>query len=43
MRLPRLNTDLQKKSVFFEGFQIFNELPPELKECQSGGTFLKDI
>ena len=25
MRLPRMKTDLQKKSVFFERFKLFNE------------------
>ena len=35
MRLPRMKTDLQRKSEFFEGFKIFNELPAGLKECQS--------
>ena len=34
-----MKTDLQKKSVFFEGFKLFNELPAELKECQSSDIF----
>ena len=38
MRLPKMKTDLQKKSVFFEGFEMFNELSAEIKECQ-----IKDI
>ena len=42
MRLPRMKTDLQKKSVFFEGLKLFNELPAELKECQSVEIFSKD-
>ena len=39
MRLPRMKIDLQKKSVFFERFKLFNELPAKLKECQSGDIF----
>ena len=39
MRLPRMKTDLQKKDIFFEGFKMFNELPAELKECQSENIF----
>ena len=39
MRLPRTKTDFQKKSVFFEGFKMFSELPAELKECQSEDIF----
>ena len=39
MRVPKMKTDLQKKSVFFEGFKLFNELPAELKECQSEDIF----
>ena len=35
MRLPRMKTDLQKRSAFFEGFIMFNELPAELKQCQN--------
>ena len=38
-----MKTDLQKKSVFFAGFQMFNELPAELKECQSGGDIFKRL
>ena len=38
MTLPRMKTDLQKKSVFFEGFKM-NELPVEFKEYQSGDIF----
>ena len=39
MRLPRMKTDLQKKSVCFAGFKIFNELPAELKKCQCEDIF----
>ena len=27
--------NLQRRSVFFEGFKMFNELPAEVKECQN--------
>ena len=43
IRLPRMKTDLQRKGVFFEGFKMFNELPAELKECQSGRYLQKTI
>ena len=36
MRLPRMKTDIQKKSVFFELFKMFTA---ELKECQSEDIF----
>ena len=39
MRLSRMKTDLQKKSVFFKGFKLFIQLPAELKECHSGEIF----
>ena len=39
MRLEKMKTDLQRKSIFFKGFKMFNELPAELKECQSGDIF----
>ena len=43
MRLPRMTTDLRQKSVFFEGFKMFNELPAELKVCQNGDIIFKRL
>ena len=39
MRLLKMKIDLQRQSVFFDGFKMFNQLPAELKECQSEEIF----
>ena len=38
-KLPKIKTDLQRKSVFFDRFKTFNDLPTELKECKSEDIF----